>query len=79
MISRFNIGDRVIFKKHRKENVLLRIFVVRDRMGPLPRYIYLLGVDWTRNIKLVNFLHRTWVEEKDLESAPCADWDSEEV
>jgi hypothetical protein len=76
---RFEVGDRVIFKKHKSENIRLRIFVVKNRLGPLPRYVYLLGVDWTRNAKIVECLSRNWIEEKDLELAPCTDWDSEAV
>jgi len=79
MAPRFNIGDRVVFKKHMDKNIRLRIFMVRDRAGPLPRFIYLLGVDWTRNIKVVNFLSRNWIEENYLEHAPVTAWDSEDI
>lgn len=75
----FEVGDRVVFKKHMNENIRLRVFVVRDRMGPLPRFIYMLSVDWTRNVNVVNCLSRNWIEEKDLEHAPVTAWDEEDI
>jgi hypothetical protein len=79
MAPKFNVGDRVVFKKHMDKNIRLRVFVVRDRMGPLPRFIYMLSVDWTRNVNVVNCLSRNWIEEKDLELAPVPAWDSEGI